>query len=169
MTIEELNSYAADMVVMSPPCQPFTRVGNQKGSADERTKSLLHWMQLLPQWGMLVSYFNALVYTVMVRIRVWVFDGLCLWLSLWQNGHDTTIHSLRERQRFRRGVDKRWSRTSSVLSQLSCSGMSPSAVLFGKCAISPIAMALSASLCLCVTFMSIDHILTKFKIYVYRF
>eukprot|EP00045_Choanoeca_perplexa_P014488 m.170566 g.170566 ORF g.170566 m.170566 type:complete len:398 (+) comp16692_c0_seq1:1509-2702(+) len=35
--------------LMSPPCQPFTRAGHQKGIDDPRCDSLLHLLQLLPQ------------------------------------------------------------------------------------------------------------------------
>lgn len=34
---------------MSPPCQPFTRVGLKKDSSDNRCSSLLHVLQLIPQ------------------------------------------------------------------------------------------------------------------------
>lgn len=34
---------------MSPPCQPFTRVGLKKDSLDKRSESLLHILKLIPQ------------------------------------------------------------------------------------------------------------------------
>lgn len=34
--------------VQSPPCQPYTRQGNQEGSKDARAKSFLHLLHLLP-------------------------------------------------------------------------------------------------------------------------
>jgi site-specific DNA-cytosine methylase len=35
--------------LMSPPCQPFTRLGNQKDDQDNRSASLLHLINLLPE------------------------------------------------------------------------------------------------------------------------
>jgi tRNA (cytosine38-C5)-methyltransferase len=37
------------MILMSPPCQPFTRVGKKRDNEDIRTKSFLHLLDLLPQ------------------------------------------------------------------------------------------------------------------------
>jgi len=37
----------ADALLMSPPCQPFSRNGNQLGSKDSRTEPLLHVIELL--------------------------------------------------------------------------------------------------------------------------
>eukprot|EP00730_Choanoeca_flexa_P000089 TRINITY_DN10039_c0_g2_i1.p2 TRINITY_DN10039_c0_g2~~TRINITY_DN10039_c0_g2_i1.p2 ORF type:complete len:390 (+),score=60.75 TRINITY_DN10039_c0_g2_i1:1657-2826(+) len=39
---------AVNAWLMSPPCQPFTRAGNQKGVEDPRCDSFLHLLQLLP-------------------------------------------------------------------------------------------------------------------------
>lgn len=41
---------------MSPPCQPFTRVGRQKDLTDERTKSFLHFIDLLPKLDKIPDY-----------------------------------------------------------------------------------------------------------------
>ena len=46
--MDELNKLGMDMVLMSPPCQPFTRQGNQNGADDPRSKSLLHFIQTVP-------------------------------------------------------------------------------------------------------------------------
>ncbi|CAG8623247.1 982_t:CDS:2 [Paraglomus occultum] len=41
------SSFAATLWLLSPPCQPYTRTGLQKGCADERAKSFLHVMDVL--------------------------------------------------------------------------------------------------------------------------
>ncbi|RCI06493.1 tRNA (cytosine-5-)-methyltransferase, partial [Rhizopus stolonifer] len=38
---------AADVWTMSPPCQPYTRIGLQQGSEDARAKSFLHLLKVL--------------------------------------------------------------------------------------------------------------------------
>ncbi|KAI9226277.1 MAG: S-adenosyl-L-methionine-dependent methyltransferase [Piptocephalis tieghemiana] len=38
---------AADMYLMSPPCQPYTRLGNQQGSLDPRAKSFIYLLDIL--------------------------------------------------------------------------------------------------------------------------
>eukprot|EP00729_Bicosta_minor_P019272 gene19272-19675_t len=45
--VETFHAYDADLWTMSPPCQPFTRQGNQHGSDDSRSKSFLFLMKLL--------------------------------------------------------------------------------------------------------------------------
>ncbi|KXJ21387.1 DNA (cytosine-5)-methyltransferase [Exaiptasia diaphana] len=47
LTVKDLDGLAADIFLMSPPCQPFTRVGLQGDSSDPRTKSFLHLMDLI--------------------------------------------------------------------------------------------------------------------------
>ncbi|KAL4635309.1 tRNA (cytosine(38)-C(5))-methyltransferase [Arapaima gigas] len=49
ITLEEFNSLGFDMILMSPPCQPFTRIGLQGDISDPRTKSFLYILQLLPR------------------------------------------------------------------------------------------------------------------------
>ncbi|KAJ6638786.1 tRNA (cytosine(38)-C(5))-methyltransferase [Pseudolycoriella hygida] len=44
--IETLN---VNTILMSPPCQPFTRVGNQKDVDDRRSDPFVHICQILPQ------------------------------------------------------------------------------------------------------------------------
>lgn len=49
ITAKMINKMNVDTILMSPPCQPFTRVGLQKDSADNRTSSLFHVLTLIPQ------------------------------------------------------------------------------------------------------------------------
>ncbi|KAG0268097.1 tRNA (cytosine-5-)-methyltransferase [Actinomortierella ambigua] len=46
----------ADVWLMSPPCQPYTRTGNQEGSKDTRAKSFLYLMSILPELEHQPSY-----------------------------------------------------------------------------------------------------------------
>nr|CAD7575424.1 unnamed protein product [Timema californicum] len=55
LTVQEVDDMTVEMIVMSPPCQPFTRytlvditVGLKKDVSDVRTCSLLHVLALLP-------------------------------------------------------------------------------------------------------------------------
>ncbi|KAL5007229.1 hypothetical protein ScPMuIL_016035 [Solemya velum] len=56
LTEKKLDSMQVDMVVMSPPCQPFTRVGKQKDADDGRTSSFFHFLQLLRKMKKCPSY-----------------------------------------------------------------------------------------------------------------
>nr|XP_046226991.1 tRNA (cytosine(38)-C(5))-methyltransferase isoform X2 [Scatophagus argus] len=49
ITLDELNKLSFDMILMSPPCQPFTRIGLKGDVADPRTKSFLYILDLLPR------------------------------------------------------------------------------------------------------------------------
>lgn len=49
LSVTQLDEMKIDMIVMSPPCQPFTRVGKKLDAEDIRTKSFLHLMSLLPR------------------------------------------------------------------------------------------------------------------------
>ncbi|XP_043823225.1 tRNA (cytosine(38)-C(5))-methyltransferase isoform X2 [Dromiciops gliroides] len=44
------------MILMSPPCQPFTRIGLQGDVTDPRTKSFLHILHILPRLQKLPKY-----------------------------------------------------------------------------------------------------------------
>jgi len=46
---QELNKLNVDIIFMSPPCQPFTRLGLRKDVLDNRTYSLLHILNLIPK------------------------------------------------------------------------------------------------------------------------
>ncbi|XP_059828165.1 tRNA (cytosine(38)-C(5))-methyltransferase isoform X2 [Hypanus sabinus] len=48
ITLAEFNKFDFDMILMSPPCQPFTRLGAQKDILDSRIKSFLYILDLLP-------------------------------------------------------------------------------------------------------------------------
>lgn len=45
--LESLAAHQADTWAMSPPCQPFCRLGNRYGLADRRSQAFLHLMELL--------------------------------------------------------------------------------------------------------------------------
>lgn len=47
LTAKELDLLSADIFTLSPPCQPFTRQGKKEDSADHRTDSFFHLMQVL--------------------------------------------------------------------------------------------------------------------------
>ncbi|XP_077101254.1 tRNA (cytosine(38)-C(5))-methyltransferase [Siphateles boraxobius] len=49
MTLHDFDKLNFDMILMSPPCQPFTRIGLQGDVADPRTKSFLYILDLLPR------------------------------------------------------------------------------------------------------------------------
>ncbi|GFP81480.1 DNA (cytosine-5)-methyltransferase [Phtheirospermum japonicum] len=45
----DLDNYESDVWLLSPPCQPYTRQGLQKGSSDARASSFLKILELIPQ------------------------------------------------------------------------------------------------------------------------
>ncbi len=47
--LDYYNNLDFDMVLMSPPCQPFTRQGNRNGEDDPRAKSFLSLLEIIPQ------------------------------------------------------------------------------------------------------------------------
>ncbi|KAE8655336.1 pentatricopeptide repeat-containing protein [Hibiscus syriacus] len=49
LTEIDLNSYGANVWLLSPPCQPYTRQGLQKHSADARAFSFLNILELIPR------------------------------------------------------------------------------------------------------------------------
>ncbi|KAI2648864.1 tRNA (cytosine(38)-C(5))-methyltransferase [Labeo rohita] len=49
MTLQDFDKLNFDVILMSPPCQPFTRIGLQGDVADPRTKSFLYILDLLPR------------------------------------------------------------------------------------------------------------------------
>lgn len=48
LRLVELEAFGADMWVMSPPCQPFTRLGKRKDVDDHRTDSCLSLLAKIP-------------------------------------------------------------------------------------------------------------------------
>ncbi|XP_021368212.1 tRNA (cytosine(38)-C(5))-methyltransferase-like isoform X1 [Mizuhopecten yessoensis] len=56
LTVKQLDEWKIDMIVMSPPCQPFTRVGKKLDTEDLRSKSFLHLLSLLPKLTYCPSY-----------------------------------------------------------------------------------------------------------------
>ncbi|KAG5562771.1 hypothetical protein RHGRI_005485 [Rhododendron griersonianum] len=49
LSAADLDSYRAQAWLLSPPCQPYTRQGLQKGSADARASSFLKILELIPK------------------------------------------------------------------------------------------------------------------------
>jgi len=47
--LEALTVHGADTWLMSPPCQPFCRMGNHEGLADRRSRAFRHLMELFEQ------------------------------------------------------------------------------------------------------------------------
>ncbi len=46
-TIASYEKYKADIFLMSPPCQPFTRQGKQEGKDDMRCKSFMFILDMI--------------------------------------------------------------------------------------------------------------------------
>ncbi|XP_056155277.1 tRNA (cytosine(38)-C(5))-methyltransferase isoform X2 [Lampris incognitus] len=59
ITLDEFNKLAFDVILMSPPCQPFTRIGLRGDIADPRTKSFLYILDLLPRESLLQTLKNC--------------------------------------------------------------------------------------------------------------
>lgn len=47
-TADEINKLGVNMILMSPPCQPFTRVGKKLDIDDNRSNALVHICHILP-------------------------------------------------------------------------------------------------------------------------
>ncbi|XP_008690261.1 tRNA (cytosine(38)-C(5))-methyltransferase isoform X2 [Ursus maritimus] len=56
ITVEEFDKLSFNMILMSPPCQPFTRIGLQGDVTDPRTNSLLYILDILPRLQKLPKY-----------------------------------------------------------------------------------------------------------------
>nr|XP_056713430.1 tRNA (cytosine(38)-C(5))-methyltransferase isoform X2 [Euleptes europaea] len=49
ISLNEFDRLSCDMILMSPPCQPFTRIGRQGDTSDPRTRSFLYILDILPR------------------------------------------------------------------------------------------------------------------------
>eukprot|EP00879_Flechtneria_rotunda_P033453 GHRR01037048.1.p1 GENE.GHRR01037048.1~~GHRR01037048.1.p1 ORF type:complete len:202 (+),score=63.77 GHRR01037048.1:281-886(+) len=47
ITAADLDSYAANLWLLAPPCQPYTRQGLQLGAQDARSRSFLHLLHII--------------------------------------------------------------------------------------------------------------------------
>ncbi|XP_047377344.1 tRNA (cytosine(38)-C(5))-methyltransferase isoform X1 [Sciurus carolinensis] len=56
ITLEEFDKLSFNMILMSPPCQPFTRIGLQGDMTDPRTNSFLYILSILPRLQNLPKY-----------------------------------------------------------------------------------------------------------------
>lgn len=56
ITLEDFNRLQFDMILMSPPCQPFTRIGKYGDVLDPRSKSLLYIIDLIPRLNKLPRF-----------------------------------------------------------------------------------------------------------------
>ncbi|NXI94477.1 TRDMT methyltransferase, partial [Psophia crepitans] len=56
IALKEFDRLSFDMILMSPPCQPFTRIGLQGDISDPRTKSFLYILDILPRLQKLPKY-----------------------------------------------------------------------------------------------------------------
>ncbi|XP_045390104.1 tRNA (cytosine(38)-C(5))-methyltransferase isoform X3 [Lemur catta] len=56
ITLEEFDRLSFNMILMSPPCQPFTRIGRQGDMTDPRTNSFLYILDILPRLQKLPKY-----------------------------------------------------------------------------------------------------------------
>ncbi|NXN30599.1 TRDMT methyltransferase, partial [Nycticryphes semicollaris] len=56
ITLREFDRLSFDMILMSPPCQPFTRIGLKGDVSDPRTKSFLYILDILPRLQKLPKY-----------------------------------------------------------------------------------------------------------------
>jgi site-specific DNA-cytosine methylase len=46
---DQLAAHGAELWTLSPPCQPFCRMGNRHGLEDPRSRAFLHLLEILPQ------------------------------------------------------------------------------------------------------------------------
>ncbi|CAO2594920.1 tRNA (cytosine(38)-C(5))-methyltransferase, partial [Lemmus lemmus] len=56
ISLEEFDKLSFNMILMSPPCQPFTRIGLQGDMTDPRTNSFLYILDILPRLQNLPKY-----------------------------------------------------------------------------------------------------------------
>lgn len=58
---QEINKLKPNVIMMSPPCQPFTRVGLKLDVEDSRCSSFLHLLDVLP-------HLNTIVWVLMENV-----------------------------------------------------------------------------------------------------
>ncbi|XP_021011821.1 tRNA (cytosine(38)-C(5))-methyltransferase [Mus caroli] len=56
ISLEDFDKLSFNMILMSPPCQPFTRIGLQGDMTDPRTNSFLYILDILPRLQKLPKY-----------------------------------------------------------------------------------------------------------------
>ncbi|XP_053265373.1 tRNA (cytosine(38)-C(5))-methyltransferase-like isoform X2 [Podarcis raffonei] len=56
ISLKDFDRLSFDMILMSPPCQPFTRIGRQGDVSDPRTRSFLYILDILPRLAKLPKY-----------------------------------------------------------------------------------------------------------------
>uniref|UniRef100_A0A670JP35 tRNA (cytosine(38)-C(5))-methyltransferase n=1 Tax=Podarcis muralis TaxID=64176 RepID=A0A670JP35_PODMU len=56
ISLKDFDRLSIDMILMSPPCQPFTRIGRQGDVSDPRTRSFLYILDILPRLAKLPKY-----------------------------------------------------------------------------------------------------------------
>ncbi|RZF35967.1 hypothetical protein LSTR_LSTR005380 [Laodelphax striatellus] len=56
LTLEEMNNISPDILLMSPPCQPFTRVGLKRDIEDNRSCALMFLLEMLPKTNGSLKY-----------------------------------------------------------------------------------------------------------------
>ncbi|XP_048367263.1 tRNA (cytosine(38)-C(5))-methyltransferase isoform X2 [Sphaerodactylus townsendi] len=56
ISLKEFDRLSFDMILMSPPCQPFTRIGRHGDTSDPRTRSFLYILDILPRLTKLPKY-----------------------------------------------------------------------------------------------------------------
>ncbi|XP_052584089.1 tRNA (cytosine(38)-C(5))-methyltransferase isoform X1 [Peromyscus californicus insignis] len=56
ISLEEFDKLSFNMILMSPPCQPFTRIGLQGDMTDPRANSFLYILDILPRLQNLPKY-----------------------------------------------------------------------------------------------------------------
>lgn len=56
MSVEEFDKLQVDILLLSPPCQPYCGVGKQLDVEDGRAKSFLYLLQILPKLKILPKY-----------------------------------------------------------------------------------------------------------------
>lgn len=92
MTLKMIESLSINTILMSPPCQPFTRVGKKGDCNDVRTKSFLHLLQILLQWvclglrTILKLYFSKMI---LMQIVVYVCSSNYFCIKIIINTHFT--------------------------------------------------------------------------------